>query len=143
MKGEAMSVSINRVIFNILAKDVGTSAAFYQQLAGFEVVGQADWYVTLTSPSMPGFELGLIDQVSEFVPRAARGTVGGLYLTLLVPDVAAAVELARGMDVEIVEEPTIVAEGWSRAVLRDPNGVVIDLSTEAAQLTLPPRHAVG
>ena len=138
-----MSVPINRVIFNILARDVGTSAEFYQRLAGFQPVRQAEWYVTMTSPTMPGFELGLIDQVSEFVPRAARGTVGSFYLTLVVADVAQAVALARQMDVEVVEEPSVLGGGWSRAVLRDPNGVVLDISTQAAQLTLPPRHHVG
>jgi len=129
-----MPAVVERILFNILAKDLTTSAAFYRQLANFEQIYTSDWYVVLAVPGHTGFQLGLIDQVSEFAPRHAWGTAAGGYLTLVVDDVFAALERAREMGVEIIETPTSLEYGQTRALIRDPNGVIIDLSTPTEAL---------
>jgi len=129
-----MTPIVNRVLFNILAKDIPTSADFYAQLAGFRTIFANDWYVVMAMPGNEGFELGLIDQVSQFAPRHAWGIHQGSYLTLVVDDVFAAVERARALGVEVIDNPTALENDVTRALIRDPNGVVIDLSTPTAVL---------
>ena len=138
-----MPASVNRISYNILARDVALSASFYQQLAGFQPVETSDYRVVMTLPGLLGVELVLIDQVSEFVPRAARGTIEGSYLTFVVDDVVRAVEIAREFGVEIAEETLTPDIGQGRAVIRDPNGLVVDLVSASAEATLPPRHSVA
>lgn len=129
-----MKPIVNRVLFNILAKDIPTSANFYAELAGFQTIFANDWYVVMALPGHEGFELGLIDQVSQFAPRHAWGIHQGSYLTLVVDDVFAAVERARALGVEVIDTPTALENDVTRALVRDPNGVVIDLSTPTAVL---------
>jgi catechol 2,3-dioxygenase-like lactoylglutathione lyase family enzyme len=127
-------VRLERVMQNILVKDLATSRDFYVALAGFEVIHDSDWYVVLTPPGQPMTQIGLIDQVSEFAPRHAWGGQEGTYMTLVVDDVFAALERARLLDVEIISEPVALAYGQTRALIRDPNGMVIDLSTPTEAL---------
>jgi predicted enzyme related to lactoylglutathione lyase len=129
-----MQPKLRRVLFNILCKDMATSIAFYEQLANFQRTYTSDWYVVLTAPDVPGLELGLIDQVSEFTPRHAWGMHEGTFLTLVVDDVFAAVDRARALEVEVIEEPVALDYGQTRALIRDPNGLVIDLSTPTIEL---------
>jgi predicted enzyme related to lactoylglutathione lyase len=136
-----MATSVNRIIFNILVKDLTTSAAFYRQLAGFEQNYTSSWYIVMAVPEAEGFELGLIDEVSEFAPRHAWGPSQGQYLTLVVDDVTETLERARLLGVEIVDEPTALAYGQTRALIRDPNGLVIELSTPTEELAVLNRGA--
>ena len=117
---------LRRVLFNILCKDMATSVSFYKELANFEQVYASDWYVVLTAPDVAGLELGLIDQVSEFTPRHAWGMHEGAFLTLVVDDVFAAVERARALEVEIIEEPVALDYGQTRALIRDPKIILLD-----------------
>lgn len=129
-----MPTTVERILFTILAKDLTTSAAFYRQLADFEQIYTSDWFVVLAIPGHTGFQLGLIDQVSEFAPRHAWGTAAGGYLTLVVDDVYAALDKAREMGVEVIESPVALEYGQTRALIRDPNGIIIDLSTPTEKL---------
>lgn len=138
-----MPVGIERILFNILVKDLTTSSAFYRQLANFEQIHTSDWYIVLSVPGHHGFQLGLIDQVSEFAPRHAWGQASGSYLTLVVDDVFIALEKARQMGVEVIEEPVALAYGQTRALIRDTNGVVIDLSTPTETLALRSRGGLA
>lgn len=117
-----------RVRFNILAKDVLESTRFYQRVAGMVEVQGHSWITVLTLPHDSQFEIGLIDEVSQYVPHGARGIAEGAYLTLVVDDVVATVDAAFAEGVEIVEPPR--GEGRRmRALIRDPNGVIIDVVT--------------
>lgn len=131
-----------RISTNLLTRDIAGSTAFYKALCGFRQVHTESWYVVLaTSPESP-FQLGLIDWVSEFVPKAARGVAQGSYLEIVVDDVLAAVDAIRSFDVQIIEEPIAYGE-QTRAVIRDLDGHVIDLTTPHARYTIPPRKAVA
>ena len=129
-----MTAKIDRILFNILVKDLTTSAAFYRQLANFEQTYTSDWFIVLSAPGLEGIELGLIDQVSQFTPRQAGGMAAGGYLTLVVDDVFAAYERARELGVDLIEAPTALDYGQTRALIRDPNGIVLDLSTPTEAL---------
>jgi catechol 2,3-dioxygenase-like lactoylglutathione lyase family enzyme len=129
-----MKPKLKRVLYNVLAKDLETSANFYRRIANFEEVYTSDWYVVMKAPGIAGLEIGLIDQVSQFTPRHAWGMHEGAYLTLVVDDVFLALEVARELGVEIIEEPVALDYGQTRALIRDPNGMVIDISTPTEEL---------
>lgn len=120
---------LNRVVYNVLCRNIADSIAFYQNLADLELIYQNDWYAVLSLPGNRGIEIGLIDQMSEFTPRHAWGEHYGTFLTLVVDDVFEAVERARDLGVEVIEEPVALAYGQTRALIRDLNGLVIDIST--------------
>ena len=126
-----MAQKTNRIIFNILAKDIEETARFYEALCGLERQYTNDWYIVLTPGSDLAYELGIIDEVSEFTPKAARGLFAGGYLTLVVDDVHAAHSKAQEMGCDIVSAPVALEYGQIQMVLRDPNGVVVDISTPA------------
>ncbi|HHY50094.1 MAG TPA: hypothetical protein GYA10_10145 [Alphaproteobacteria bacterium] len=125
---------LKRVLYNILCRNLADSVEFYRNLLDFEVIHESDWYVVLTPPGQPLVQIGLIDQMSEFTPRHAWGEPYGSYLTFVVDDVLAAVERARELAVEVFEEPVALASGQTRALIRDVNGLVIDLSTPTEEL---------
>lgn len=129
-----MPPALNRVLFNVLCKDLPTSVAFYRRIVSFETIHESDWFVVLTPPGQPNVQLGLIDQISEFTPRHAWGMHQGSYLTLVVDDVFAALEAARAVEADILEEPVALDYGQTRMLIRDPNGMILDLSTPTAEL---------
>lgn len=125
---------LDRVLFNVLCQNLEHCVAFYRELAGLELLYESDWYVVLTPPGQQNVQIGLIDQVSEFAPRHAWGEHFGSFLTLVVDDVFETVERARTMGVEVIEEPVALPYGQTRALIRDPNGMVMDISTPTEQL---------
>lgn len=121
--------TLNRVLFNVLCKDLGESVAFYRKLFGLDTVYESDWFVILTPQGQPSVQIGLIDQVSEFTPRHAWGMHEGTYLTFVVDDVLDVMDRARAMGAEIVSEAVALDYGQTRGLIRDLNGMVIDVST--------------
>ena len=124
--------STHRIIFNILVRDIEETARFYETLCGLKRIYTSDWYIVLTPTGLVDalkYELGIIDQVHENVPRAARGHFSGGYLTIVVDDVHAAHARAKAMGAEIVVEPTALDYGQTQMIIRDPNSVVVDISS--------------
>jgi predicted enzyme related to lactoylglutathione lyase len=121
--------ALQRVVFNILCADLAQSARFYRELVGFETIYESEWYVVLVQPGQDLVQVGLIDQVSQFTPRHAWGTHNGTFLTLVVEDIFATLDIARRLGAEIIEEPVSLDYGQTRSLIRDPNGFVLDIST--------------
>jgi predicted enzyme related to lactoylglutathione lyase len=129
-----MQPKLNRVLFNILVKDMAASVAFYRRIVDLQAIYESEWFVVLTPAGQPNVQIGLIDEVSEFAPRHAWGTHEGAYLTFVVDDVFGALEAAREMGVDVIEEPVALDYGQTRMLVRDPNGMILDLSTPTAEL---------
>ena len=128
-KTEATMPVLNRVLFNVLCKDLSDSVAFYRELFGLETVYDSDWFVILSPAGQPNVQIGLIDQVSEYTPRHAWGMHEGTYLTFVVDDVIDLMDRARAMGADIVSEAVALDYGQTRGLIRDKNGMVIDVST--------------
>lgn len=131
-----------RIAVNLLTRDIGRSTEFYRRLCDLEPIHSESWYVVLAMAPESPFHLGLIDWVSEFVPRAARGEAQGSYLEIIVDNVEAALAAISHFNTEIIEEPTVFGQ-QTRAVMRDIDGHVIDLSTPHSHHIIPPRKAVA
>lgn len=129
-----MQPKLNRVLFNVLVQDMAGSIEFYRRIVDLQPIYESEWFVVLTPPGQPNVQIGLIDQVSEFAPRHAWGMHEGAYMTFVVDDVFGALEAAREMGVEVIEEPVALDYGQTRMLVRDPNGMILDLSTPTAEL---------
>lgn len=127
--------ALNRVLFNVLCSDLSRSVAFYRQLLDLETTYESDWFVTLSPKGQPEIEVGLIDQVSQFTPRHAWGMHEGTYLTFVVDDVYEVLDRARALGAEIVSEPVALDYGQTRGLIRDLNGMVLDISTPTELLS--------
>lgn len=123
----------------ILTEQVAETAQFYQQFFGFEVVFEAEWYVSLRSSgdhSHP-FELAVLEAGHATVPNGFRHAASGLILNFEVDDVDA--EFARLIQSEglPLHSPLRDEEfGQRHFITSDPNGVLIDVIT-----IIPPSEA--
>jgi catechol 2,3-dioxygenase-like lactoylglutathione lyase family enzyme len=113
----------------MLCSDLTESVAFYRQLLDLDTIYESDWFVILSPKGEPAIELGLIDQVSQFTPRHAWGMHEGTYLTFVVDDVYEVLDRARALGAEVVSEPVALDYGQTRGLIRDLNGMVLDIST--------------
>lgn len=118
----------NRIVFNILSKDIENTTQFYENVAGLTRIYTSDWYNVLSPEGQETVQLGIIDEVHEIVPTQARGLIAGTYLTLVVDNLKEALSAAQAENAEIMEQPVDQLYGQRRALIRDPDGLVVDLS---------------
>ncbi|MFE7802973.1 VOC family protein [Nocardia sp. NPDC057440] len=104
---------------------------FYTKWLGFEIIFEADWYISLRRPGPVNYELALLDYTHATVPAAYRKPVQGLLLNFEVADVDAEWErmVVQG---GIAAELDIRTEdfGQRHFIVADPSGVLIDMITE-------------
>ncbi|MFI9504277.1 VOC family protein [Nocardia sp. NPDC052566] len=107
------------------------SRDFYTTWLGFEIVFEADWYISLRRPGDVSYELALLDYTHPTVPEAYRKPVQGLLLNFEVADVDAEWErlvVRGGMKAELeIRSETF---GQRHFIVADPSGVLIDMITE-------------
>ncbi|MEU1954753.1 VOC family protein [Nocardia rhamnosiphila] len=105
---------------------------FYTRWFGFEIIFEADWYVSLRrTEGERYYELALLDPTHPTVPAGYRKPVQGLLLNFEVDDVDAEWErlIVRGglrAELDIRSEDF----GQRHFLLADPSGVLIDVITE-------------
>lgn len=126
-----MATPVQRVLFNIVADDVEKTADFYTRIVGLQRHFESDWYIILVpeTDSGPMLELGIIASDSQVTPEMAKGAAGGSYLTLVVDNVHDAFDEAEEMGCDIIEAPRDFDYGQTRMLVRDPNGLVVDISS--------------
>ncbi|MEM7735032.1 MAG: VOC family protein [Deinococcota bacterium] len=120
-------VVIDRFITNIAAADVHASAEFYKALFQFNIAFESDWFIQLTTDNKD-FELGIIQADHELLPAAFRGKPLGIYLTFVVADLAPVIAQAKAHGYEVVQAPELTFYGQLRALIKDPGGVLVDIS---------------
>lgn len=124
-----MRSPVNRVLFNVVSDKIEASAQFYEELVGFKRLYTSDWYIVLVPEEGPALELGIIDRQSDITPSGTAGTPAGGYLTLVVENVEDSFKRAQSMGVDIIEAPTALDYGQTRMLIRDPNGLIVDISS--------------
>lgn len=113
----------------IMTKQIAESTTFYTRYFGFEIVFEADWYVSLrlSRGTMP-FELALLDPTHPTVPAAYRKSVQGLILNFEVDDVDEQYErLIRKEKLPLQLDIRDEEFGQRHFITSDPNGVLIDV----------------
>lgn len=117
-----------KLLVNICSRNLQTTKQFFVDLLDFEIKYDSDWYIQLCSPTTPDSEFGIIQYDHELVPnRYRRRLPGGMYLTIVVPDVDACYERALAMDMDIIQPPKNEFYGQRRFLVAEPSGCLIDI----------------
>lgn len=118
---------IERLFPNLVVDDPAADRAALEALFDLEVAFESDWYVQLRATGAD-WELGLLRRGGPGAPACASGPAGGTTVTVVVEDVDALVDAARGAGLEILEPPVDRFYGQRQLLLRLPGGAVLDLS---------------
>lgn len=123
----------------ILTENLVESAEFYTRLFGFEIVFEADWYVSLKKrdQGQGAYEMAILSKDHPTVPSTFQKPVQGLILNFEVEDVD--VEYQRLIIHEKLQLHLDIRDeefGQRHFITSDPNGVLIDIIK-----IIPPSHA--
>ncbi len=119
-----------RAFFSVLSTDLARSRDWYTSLFGYRVEFDSDWFVHLQDPDTPTLELGLIARDHEIVDERMRPHPTGGVVTLVVDDVDGLHAEAVSRGIEVVQPPTDLFYGQRRLLIVDPDGQVLDVSSE-------------
>ena len=125
-------MSVQRAFVSILSDCLPETRDFYTSLFGWRVDFDSDWFVHLQAPGNAAIELGIIRSDHEIVPETAARAPEGVLLTIVVEDVDALHAHCKARSVEILESPRNLFYGQRRMIIRDPNGALVDVSSECA-----------
>lgn len=114
----------------IMTENVAESTDFYTRLFGFEIVFEADWYVSLKNgdQGQGSYEMALLSKNHPTVPSSFQKPVQGLILNFEVEDVDAEyqrliIQEKLPLHLDIRDEEF----GQRHFITSDPNGVLIDM----------------
>lgn len=113
---------------NICSENLAESRDFYTKLFDFNVDYDSDWFVHLISKDKK-LELGIIYRTNEIVPNDFQNNPQGFYITFVVDDVDETFEIAKSENFEVLSKPKDTFYGQRRLLLKDPNGVLVDISS--------------
>jgi len=123
---------MNRAFMNVLCADPEKSAQFYEDILGLTRHGDFGWFIILAHPELPNFEFGLLDKDHDTVPDNPTRAPSAAMMTFVVGDLDPVHARATARGAEIVEDPRDMPYGQRRLVLRDPNGLLVDISCPIA-----------
>lgn len=119
-----------RNFYSVFSDDLPASRDWYVNLFGYQAAFDSDWFVHLRSPGNELLELGILLRSHEIVPQAYRGAPTGGMLSIVVEDVDSVFHAAETAEVVVHEAPRDLFYGQRRMLLQDPNGLLIDVSSE-------------
>ena len=113
---------------NICSDKLPECRDFYTKLFDFRIDYDSEWFVHLISEDKQ-LELGIIDRTSDIVPKNYQNLPQGSYITFVVESADDVFQIAKREKFEIVEEPGNTFYGQRRLLLKDPNGMLVDVSS--------------
>ncbi|MEO1054191.1 MAG: VOC family protein [Bacteroidota bacterium] len=119
---------INRLLINISTTRLKESKAFYTTLFDLKVEFDSDWFVNLISTDK-NYEIGIIDRNNDIVPNESKQEINGLYLTFVVDDADSLYDVAQKSGYNVLQKPHDTFYGQRRLLLKDPDGLVVDVSS--------------
>jgi hypothetical protein len=115
---------------NLLTDDLDATRRLFEELLGFQVEFEADWFVSMKAPN--GGQLGVMARTSEFIPKAYQKSPQGVMITAVVNDVERLFAAAKEMKLNILEIPRDLPYGQRRMLLLDASGALVDVSSPTA-----------
>ncbi len=120
---------IERMVPALYVDDLNRSNAFYCDLLDLKPRFEADWIVQLSDSDNESIELILQPRTHDLVPKPFQKTPQGASITFVVPDCDELFERALSMGLEIIQEPKNEHYGQRRFLTVDPDGLLIDISS--------------
>lgn len=120
----------SRNFYSVLSDDLVATRDWFVSLFGYRVEFDSDWFVHLQSVDHADVEVGILAHDHDIVPTPVRGQPSGGMLTIVVEDVDAVHRQAVDRGLEVVESPRDLFYGQRRMLLVDPNGLMVDVSSE-------------
>ena len=114
----------------VYVEDLKIATAFYCDLLGLEAGFETDWIVQLSSPDNSAIELMLQPKNHELVPQDFQKSPQGSSLVFVVDDCDQYYAKAVSMGLSIIQEPTNEVYGQRRFLTNDPDGLLIDISSQ-------------
>lgn len=118
---------MNSLFPDICSNAIEESKEFYVSLLGFKPVFAIDWYVQLQSPTDKNVQIAFVRPDHESVPAGFQHSPRGVIVTVEMDDVDTLYKRARHLHCEIVLELRDEAWGQRHFMVRDPNGLLLDL----------------
>ena len=115
-------------IYPVICTDkIADSRDFYVNHFDFEIVFEADWYVSLKSSHNAAYELALLDYNHSSLPQAYRYPARGVLINFEVSDVDDIYGQLKDKGLPMVLN--LQSEEWGQRhfITQDPNGVLIDV----------------
>ena len=115
-------------IYPVIGTDqIAVSRDFYTSHFEFDIVFEADWYVSLRSRSNPAYELALLDYRHSSLPEAYRQPARGVLINFEVTDVDEIYTQLTDSGLPMIFE--LKSEEWGQRhfITQDPNGILIDV----------------
>lgn len=121
---------VTRAFPNIISTDLQATKTWFTDLLDWETEFDSDWFVHLKAKEAPAIELGIIDASHEIAAGVGERRAGGIILTLVVEDVDDVHRRALDLGYDLIEAPRDLFYGQRRMLLREPNGIAVDISSE-------------
>ena len=121
---------VGEMVTAIYSNDIAESKLFYGKLLGLEVIFDSDWVVQLSSPANKSINLTLQPREHDLIPERFRKAPQGFSIAFVVPDADEVFRRALEMGLEIIQEPKNEAYGQRRFLTVDPNGMLLDVSSD-------------
>ena len=120
--------TLNRIMTNIYSDNLPETRDFYTKLFDFNVGFESDWFIHLISTDKK-LELGIIDRTNDIVPKEFQIKPKGFYITFVIKSSDELFEIAKSENFEILSQPEDTFYGQRRLLLKDPNGMLVDISS--------------
>lgn len=114
---------------SIYSDDLKATKQFYEELLGLQVNFDSDWIVQLSSPDNEALKLTIQLRDHELVPQRFQKKPQGFSIAFVVKNCDAIFEKASAMNLEIIQEPKNEEYGQRRFLTVDPNGMLLDVSS--------------
>ena len=120
---------IERMVTALYVEDLQRSKAFYCDLFDLKPGFEAEWIIQLSAPENSSIELILQPIKQDLVPKKFQKSPQGFSIVFVVNDCDTLYKRAQSMGLEIIQEPKNEHYGQRRFLTVDPNGLLIDVSS--------------
>ncbi len=121
---------VSRIVTAIYVNDLNLSKKFYCDLLGLEKTFEADWIVQLTSPINKDINLTLQPVNDQLIPLDFQKQPQGFSVAFVVNNCDEIYAKALSLNLNIVQKPMNEIYGQRRFLTTDPDGVLVDISSE-------------
>lgn len=119
-------MALNALYPVLCSEHLAASRDFYMHLLELHVTFENDWYVSLAG-AQPSQQIAFVERSHQSVPSADRVLPCGFLVTIETDDVDGAYQRATvanaKVELELRDEPW----GQRHFIVRDPNGVLVDV----------------